>query len=187
MAKRYQNRERQIIYKFLVDRDGERCFVCPGKPPKFKLEIDHADNNPKNDDPDNLHLLCRNHNLIMRQKTIRSHKAYLKRYGAVREREREKNGTSSSTHRVRAMVDFSVGSQEMKANSHYERQYREWLLKYLIQYKVIDRKEAANCGAEIVGCSQTTTGRYLDKLTSAVGPLKETINTAGLKIIIFKG
>jgi len=186
MARRYQTRERQIIYDFLVDRDGEQCFVCPAKPPKFRLEIDHADGNPKNDDPDNLHLLCKMHNILMRQKTKRCHINYLKKYGAVRERERERTGISSSTHKVKNRIDFSVGSQEMKANNEYELQYREWLLNYLIQYKVISRKESANSGAEIVGCSQTTVGRYIDKLTSSVGPLKKTVNSEGVQIITFK-
>jgi len=41
-------------------------------------------------------------------------------------------------------------------------------------------------GAEIVGCSPTTTARYLAKLTSPSGPLEETTDSLGHRVLVLK-
>jgi len=186
MANRFSVRQHEIAYRFIAARDGEYCLACKKKPPAVKLEIDHADNNPGNWDPENLHLLCKKHNLEMRGKPVAEHKRLIRTYSAnnvcVRVRERGAEGT----HMVRDLVDFRNASPEMKANSYYERQYREWILSIILEQGLITKVEAINSGAEAVGCSPVTTGRYLAKLTSSVGNLKESTDATGTVIITFR-
>ncbi len=186
MAKRFQVNDHKIAYAFLAAREGEQCIICRRTPQQVKLQIDHMDNNPNNNDPDNLHLVCRTHNLLLRQKTIREHREYIQKYSAVCVSVSEKVRGVGSTHMIKDLVDYNYGSTEMQVNSHCERQFREWLLKVLLKNNFIPKKEAIDSGAEVVGCSQATTLRYLDKMTSAVGNLKESIDPMGIKIITFK-
>ena len=81
MPNRFQRAQHEIAYGFIAARDGEYCLICKGegklkKPPEVKLQIDHADDNPKNWDPGNLHLLCQKHNLEMRKLTSAEHKKF---------------------------------------------------------------------------------------------------------------
>lgn len=82
MANRFQINQHRMAYGFIASRDGEYCLICKRGPGKVKLQIDHADNNPSNWEPDNLHLLCQTHNLQLRSvpvvkklRTIRWHSA----------------------------------------------------------------------------------------------------------------
>ena len=183
MAKRFQVNDYKVIYDLLAARDGERCLFCGRTPPAVKLEIDHADNNPNNNSPGNIHLLCGMDNKLMRQKTKREHKAAIKKRCAEYASERASEIGHHSTDMVRRIVDYRGGSTEMKANSFFELKYREWLLQRILDQRFIPRKEAINAGAEWVGCSPTTTGRYLEKMISDVGNLRESFNELGIKII----
>ena len=185
MANRFQVRQHDIAYKFIAARDGEYCLQCKRKPPA-KLQIDHADNNPDNWDPENLHLLCQKHNLELRGKPVAEHKKAIRDYSANNERERARERGRENTHLVKDMVDFRNASPEMKANSYYETQYREWLLTIIREQKFIIKMEAVNSGAEVVGCSPLTAGRYLAKLTSSVGPLEESKDATGTMVVSFR-
>lgn len=186
MANRFQVNNHAIAYQFIAARDGEHCLICKKKPPKTKLQIDHADNNPDNWNPDNLHLLCQKDNTTLRGRGISEHKKTIHDYSARNERERAREIGSEGTHRVKELVDYRSGSQEMKANSYYETQYREWVLTVVRDQRVITKGEAINSGAEVVGCSTLTAGRYLVKLTSAVGPLQESKDAFGTMVIRFR-
>ena len=186
MANRFSIRQHDIAYRFIAARDGQHCLICKKKPPATKLQIDHADNNPENWDPENLHLLCLKHNLAFRGKPVAEHKRLIRTYSANNERERARERGREGTHLVKEMVDFRNASPEMKANSYYETQYREWLLTVIREQKFITKVEAANSGAEVVGCSPLTANRYLAKLTSSVGPLKESKDATGTVIISFR-
>ena len=185
MANRFQVNNHAIAYQFIAARDGEYCLICRKKPPKTKLQIDHADNNPDNWNPENLHLLCQKDNVTLRGKPISEHKKTIRDYSARNERERERERGLEGTHRVKELVDYRNASPEMKANSYYETQYREWVLTVVRDQGVITKPEAINSGAEVVGCSTLTAGRYLVKLTSAVGPLKESKDATGTLVIKF--
>jgi hypothetical protein len=186
MANRFQIRQHEIAYNFIAARDGEYCLICKKKPPATKLQIDHADNDPKNWDPENLHLLCQKHNLQMRGKPAAEHKRLIRSYSAKNERERARERGRESTGQVKTLVDFRNASPEMKANSYYEIRYREWLLAIIRDQGFITKLEAVNSGAEVVGCSPLTANRYLAKLTSSVGPLKERKDATGTVIVEFR-
>lgn len=87
----------------------------------------------------------------------------------------------------RSVIEYSSGSAEMQANGLYEGIFREWLIEYLGKHSAVIKKDALNSGAEITGGSPATMGRYLDKLTSAVGPLLLTRNEAGITVVMKKG
>jgi len=188
MANRFQRNQHEMAYRFIAARDGEYCLdpACRREPPRVKLQIDHADNNPSNWDPDNLHLLCQRHNLKMRQLTRAEHKRVIALYSAKNERESARAKGNPSTSLVKQMVDYRQGSPEMQANSYFENQYREWILSYIRTNSMIPKEEALYSGAEIVGNSPTTTARYLKKLTSTAGPLKEMKDATGTVVILFR-
>jgi len=188
MPNRFQIQQHEIAYKFIASRDGEHCLdpSCKRKPPTVKLQIDHADNNPDNWYPENLHLLCQKHNLEMRQKPAAEHSRLIRKYSAKNERERERERGREATSIVKEMVDFRAGSPEMKANSYYEIRYREWIFMIIREQGFITKADAINAGAEVVGCSTLTTSRYLAKLTSSVGNLKETRDATGTIVITFR-
>lgn len=164
-------------YRFLVARDGERCLICQkGPAAKRQLEIDHIDNNPLNDNPDNLCLLCGSCNKkfltvslpVKKKCIIKAKKVCL----CVSEREK----SVASTLIVKSQVDYVKGSPEMQANDFFELDFRTWVLKQVRTYGNYPKAEAINSGAEIVGCSVVTSRRYLEKLLSAGGVLEEYRN-----------
>jgi len=183
---RFQINQHEIAYKFIAARDGEYCLACGKKPPAIKLQIDHADNNPDNWDPDNLHLVCRQDNIKLRQMSIAEHRKWIEKYSAknvcVRARERGRE----STHRIKELVEYREATPEMKANSYFETQFREWLMAVLRENRFILKKEAIYSGAEVVGCNPTTIVRYLGKLTSSAGNLKESRDATGAMVVTFK-
>ncbi len=179
MANRFQAKTRLWAYRFLVIRDGEFCQRCHRKvAATFPLEIDHADGNPKNDSPDNLRLLCKRCNIILEHE--------YRSKSAMREREREIIEGKISTRILKAEAVYKEGSSEMKANLLCEVSYRKWLLKEIDTQGGLDKKEAINSGAELVGCSPLTTKRYLEKLTSTGGCLKEELDMLGHPYLVFK-
>lgn len=179
MGKRWSINTRLWAYRYLVARDGEICQEC-GKSPttQYSLDIDHKDGNKDNNDPSNLQLLCRKCNQAKenRRRSKCDHNVCVSVEG------------SPATRIVRDQVDYLQGSPEMKANSYFEIDFRVWLLKEIDKRKGlgVDRKEAINTGAELVGCSPMTTSRYLDKLLSKAGPLKEEKDLMGNKILVLK-
>jgi hypothetical protein len=190
MANRFQTNQHELAYNFIAARDGEYCLdpSCRKRPPAVKLQIDHADNDINNWEPDNLHLLCQRHNLAMRALTRTVKVNLIKKYSAENECVRAREFGNTSTHAVREMVDYRQGSTEMQANSFYETQYRTWILDYLKQNQthLIPRDDAIYAGAEMVGCSPTTSERYLKKLCSSAGPLMKHKDGTGTVVIVFR-
>ncbi len=189
MPKRFTVKQHETVYQFIAARDGEYCIIsdCHKRPlPNAPLQIDHADNNPDNWHPENLHLLCKKHNLAMRSVTKREHQKTISDCCALNERERARERGREGTNLVKDLVDYRNASPEMKANSYYEIQYREWVLTTIRENGFITKEEALNSGSEVVGCSQLSAGRYLAKLTSGVGALKQTKDATGTMIVSFK-
>jgi len=176
MPRRWSTQTRAWAYRFLVLRDGEFCQICGRFPTTpFALDIDHIDGNKKNNDESNLRLLCRRCNVSL-ENTRRPFRP------SVQE-ERE----NPRTRICKQAASYRDGSAEMQANYLFEVDYRSWLLAYIHENGFISKKEAINGGAEVVGCNPTTSTKYLSKLTSFVGPLREIRDMLGDVVIVLNG
>jgi hypothetical protein len=188
MPRRFPKKTYEVIYKLIANRDGEHCLVpgCRKGPPQGKLEIDHADNNPRNWDPDNLHLLCKRHNLAMRELTSRQHVATMRRYSALNVCVCECEKGSGGVVEVGQVVDYRNGSIEMQANSYLEGMMIDFFLTTINDQGQADKKDLINSAAQYARGSPVTAKRYLEKLTSSFGPLTETRDGFGNIVIVFK-
>jgi len=182
MANRFQANQHRLAYGFIASRDGEYCLICKRGTGRVKLQIDHADNDPSNWTPDNLHLLCQTHNLQLRGIPVKKKLHTLCWYSAKNVCVRERTYGSIGTKVAKDTLDYRTGSVEMKANSLFEPAFTEWLLANLPMV----REEAQYSGAQVVGCSPETAKRYMKKLTSAAGPLREFKNGMGTTMVGFK-
>ena len=131
MANRFQVNQHRLAYDFIASRDGEYCLICKRGPGKAKLQIDHADNNPSNWEPDNLHLLCQEHNLQLRIVPVAKKLRTIRWHSAKNVCVRERKYGSLSTKIAKDTLDYRCGSVEMKANSMFEPVFTEWLLAHL--------------------------------------------------------
>jgi len=192
---RWATTTRVWVYRYLVLRDGERCANC-GKAPTTQnatpfqapttqnaLDIDHIDGSIRNNDPSNLRLLCRSCNISFRNNGHKQHGTRVLR-SVICVREREEG--QPATRMVKEDCNYREASPEMQANSVFEVPFRTWVLQQVTASGHIERSTAINQGAEIVGCSPTTTSRYLGKLTSPSGPLLETRDALGYRVLVLK-
>jgi hypothetical protein len=182
VANRFQDNQHRLAYNFIASRDGKYCLICKRSPERVKLQIDHADNNPSNWAPDNLHLLCQQHNLQLRNVSLNKKLRTIRWHSANNVCVRERKHGSISTKVAKDTLDYRSGSEEMKANSMFEPVFTEWLLANL----PMSKDEAKYSGAQVAGCSPATSDRYLKKLTSAVGPLREFKDEMGIVTVDFK-
>lgn len=175
MPRRWSTQTRYWAYRFLCLRDGEFCANC-GDPPTtpYTLDIDHIDADPHNNAESNLRLLCRACNVARENRRRR-------RPSVQGERE------NPHTRVCKVAVPYREGSPEMQANYLYEVDYRAWVTRYIDDIGWISKKEAINAGAEVVGCNPTTAAKYLAKLTSMTGPLRETRDMLGDLLIVKNG
>lgn len=152
----------------------------------MSLEIDHIDGNPKNQDPDNICLLC--HRCNNRMKLLKpSEKSRLISYKRLQHVCVCENGQDHSpTSLVKETIDYNSGSLEMKANQIFEKDFREWLLSNIQKFGSYSKQEAINSGAERFGCSPATTRRYIDKLTSNEGVFDIQENSLHQRVLVCK-
>ncbi len=187
MPKRFQPNVKNWVYRYLVLRDGEKCLICGAKPKKGKLlDIDHADNDTTNNEPSNLHLLCHKCNCSLRSKSSKNHVRFVAKHSAKNERERERERGNSQTSIVKELIDYRKGSPEMQANACFEVQFREWILTQVKDWGSYPKTDAMATGAEYVGCSPLTIGRYISKLVSDVGPLELATNGMNIQVLQLK-
>ena len=178
------------VYRFLVARDGEWCSLC-GKIPRVKnnprvqnkLQIDHINGNPINNEPDNLRLLCQKCNVTLENK---------RRAGVTNspspKYERERKEGRASTRIAKEVVNYSHPDSPatMRANSIYEENARDWILSQIAENGFYPKQDAIAGMAELVGCSTLTADRYLTKLTGPLGPLQEVKDMLGTVMLTWK-
>jgi hypothetical protein len=192
MPNRFQLAQHKLVYEFIAKSEGEYCLACfiengiKRGPPYIKLQIDHADNNPKNWSPTNLHLLCQAHNLEMRKKTLSEHKRLIAEYSAKNEILRERENSHTPTILAKEIVDYTSGSPEMQANSIFEQKWLDFMHGWIRSNGSIPKEEAINSGALIAGCNPITTARYLSKYTCSMSCFKITRDSTGAKIVIYR-
>ena len=190
--RRWSEKTRAWAYRYLVLRDGEACAIChavpttrnkasiPNPTTRNRLDIDHIDGNPKNDNPDNLRLLCRRCNVT----AVNQQRSATDLRSAVCVRERKEG--KPATRIAREDVNYRDASPEMQANLIYEVAFRRWVMSCVTTQGSYDYTTAVNEGAELIGCSPQTTTRYLAKLTSPSGPLTEIKDALGHRVLILK-
>jgi len=201
MPRRFSANIQIWIYRYLVVRDGEQCARCFEKPGvqnsgvqnersfgqgykindslPLKLEIDHIDGEPWNNDPDNLRLLCKRCNILLRNKP---RPAYSPKIG------RERKEGCASTRIVREVVDYSNPDAPvtMQANFLFEVDARKWCLSKVAEKGFYPKKDTWKGMAELVGCATQTARNYLDKLTGPLGPLREVKDMLGGIMLTWK-
>ena len=190
MGKRLTPKQHQAIYAWLVGRDGEECKDCGVTPDELgeKLTIDHVDEDSDNWTRSNLALRCRPCNTAKsnRLSPRRGVSCELVSGDRVCVCGRVHVNHSEAAAARRSAIDFASGSAEMQASGLYEAVFREWLIEHLEHTQSITRKDALNSGAELTGGSPTTMQRYLDKLTSTLGPLQIARSDAGIQVVMLK-
>lgn len=193
MPRRMSTLTRSYVYAFLLLRDGPDCQRCHAKPSTpTGHDVDHSDNDATNWDPSNLQLLCRSCNVAKENArratpTAPLHSMADSTPGDFKgEKERETRNRAVGTEVAREVVDYQMGSPEMRANDLYEAPYRAWVINQVKLKQGITVLEAVNSGAEVVGCATTTASRYLAKLTSSAGPLQETLDMLHSRVITMK-
>lgn len=188
MPRRLGENSRRWVYRYLVERDGERCQLCHAPPAtrnngnvSLVLEIDHIDGDPWNWDPDNLRLLCKNDNLAERNRAScapRGDSAYM----------RKRVEGHESTRVIRQVVDCDdpAAPVTVRLNARYETLARTYALQ-LIAEKGYYLKVGVIAGmAEVTGCSILTAARYLAKLLGPAGPLQERKDMLGGLMLEYK-
>jgi len=180
MPRRWGINTRLWAYRYLAIRDGEQCARCYEIPTtQNTLDIDHIDGISFNNDPDNLRLLCRSCNVALENQTRTRPSDH-----SVCERERQEG--KAATRVSREIVNYQEGSQEMQANFLFELDFRRWLMEKISTLGGLLKADAIAAGAEVVGCSPSTTARYIAKLTSSAGPLREARDMLGGTILTLK-
>jgi len=99
---------------------------------------------------------------------------------------REKKGGRSSARTNGRDIDYREASPEMQVNLTCEASSRRWIITAVTANEFYYRTTAISEGAELVSCSPATTARYLTKLTSPSGPLTETVDALGHRVLVLK-
>jgi hypothetical protein len=91
---------------------------------------------------------------------------------------------NSATRRVRDEVAFKEGETTMQANVRFEPPFRIYCLTKVrnLGKVLLDDLEAG--GAEKVGCSPNTAGKYLRKLTGPEGALRKVIEDGSTWVVM---
>jgi len=188
MPRRFATETRAWIYRYLCLRDGEKCAECGITPTEIKqldnkpmtrngLEIDHIDNNSNHNVESNFQLLCPTCNTIKENTSRRGRPKAVKCPSVC---------VCAETDVMKKAIPYAEASPEMRANAQFETSFRAWLLSYIREHGYIGKVDAVNAGAELCGCNPSTSGRYLAKLTSIAGPLRESKDRTGAMVITYK-
>jgi len=152
---RMNGRMRSKNYEILVKRDGEYCRCCQKLVNEASLVIDHKDNDNSNNSISNLQILCRTCN--------------------YQKNPRKPIDSESEVVNVNA-------SAELQLNRTKEPKFRQFVFHMINEQGEISRQELIASGAEELGISIITAGRYLAKLCSSRGILEQVNRSHGVCI-----
>ena len=139
-------RKRKKVYSYLKNTFGAFCRGCRALESERELVIDHKDNNNSNNNPSNWQLLCRSCNYIKNPRLV--------------ERPLDVCG---------GRCDSFDRETEITINREKEPKFREYVELRITEEEQVPQQDLINGGAEMFECSQKTTRRYLEKLTSSEG------------------
>ncbi len=212
MPKRYSPKERAILIGFIIERDGEECRLCHKEPSELAspLQIDHIDGDHFNRAHTNLRLLCQSCNQLEMHRlkregqstngktpqprngngrwvsTVVAAKGDLLRCVSVTKDVPNMDGGAAIRRVVMGVSRYSDGSPEMRAAEFFEPPFTEWLMATLRQRGHLTYKDAADAGAQVVGCNPMTTRRYLDKLCSFEGPCEIVPDAMNRRVVVLR-
>lgn len=191
MANRFQTNQYRAIYPLIAERDGEYCLCCfieTGQrrtPNAVKLQIDHADCDPHNWAPNNLHLVCKTHNLKLRSLSVKAHLSLMAGYSAENERVRMKENQHIAESKRKGL--YLSGSPEMQVNARSLTLWREFMCGMIKANGSISKEDAITAGAIAADdVDIQTTARYLRKDCNAVNGRFRELKTDGLIMIVFR-
>ena len=138
-------RTRNKLYMIIVRRDDESCKFCIRSPPEVNLVIDHKDNDNKNNNLNNLQLVCRSCNY--KKNPRRPLAMCVNKEGRVR-------------------------FDSISINQEKEPKFREYVYRELEEGRAV-WDDLVDSGAELVGVSIATTKKYLVKMVSKTGKLEK--------------
>jgi len=150
------SRTRKKLYKLIANRDGEICKFCQKGPPLVKLVIDHIDNDNKNNNLQNMQLVCRRCNYL-------------------------KNPRSNRPVNLCVSSNDSIAINRSK-----EPRFREYVYLRLNIKGTLEYDDVVNSAAEFLGVSPETTKRYLRKMCSKQGKLEMFMDWDSFNLVYAK-
>jgi hypothetical protein len=157
------SRMNKIARAYLTKKFGAHCRWCQALESERKLEVDHIDNNNKNNNPSNWQYLCYSCNYIKNPRL----------------EEREPLDVCESVS-----GPFDIPS-EIKINRTKEPLFRKYAEEEVKANVQVLEQELINSGAEKLEFSPVTANRYLKKMYSSAGKLQR-IKTKEEYYIIMK-
>jgi hypothetical protein len=144
--------------------EGKEESPCRGK-----IVLDHIDGNPENNPPDasNWQLLCRGHN-ARKVNRVRDSRAKFSSHTRIKYSLLTEAGKASR----REQYGIRGISAELKKSEEIRPKIEEWILETIEREKRLELLEAMNSSAYIGRCNQGTVKKYIEALTSRVGPLR---------------
>ena len=186
-GRRWASNLYSIVYALLVSRDGATCAYCGTV---SNLQVDHINSNIHDNRPDNLCLLCQQCNLNFRGLNEAKKREYLDSALNLRERENKKADPVELAQlrlnrlRITGKPTDKAERSTIEANATYERRFRQYVQDTLAKVKCIYKQELILSGAEYCDCSQQSTSRYLEKMTSLTGAYIEHKTPNGAIIML---
>ena len=116
MVKRFSKQTRDLIVKFLYDRDGNTCIGCNNNlDGREKIDIAHIDEDPTNNNPENLRLMHHSCNQKARSDLVR-----------------KLGKTTAGVSREREIINTQLGCNDnandiiLEKNYEYETTFRRY-------------------------------------------------------------
>jgi len=168
---RLNSRQRKRLYKYLVDKDGEKCKKC-SRTPKIhgtKLVIDRINNNDTSYHPTKIQLLCYKCN-------------YLKNPRKRARTTRQECVSESVKLDAKEKEELAIPT-EIEINRAKEPKCLEYAEQRLAKEPDgVPMKDLIDSAAFKADCSPITAERYLRKQWSSAGPY-ELISSGRIKLV----